>query len=86
MITNIFHLRPDLIGINIENVKNEFVICVAFKYGTKWSAKTLSGISGDLNDITLLDKVILIGQNLDKKTANEIFTSANMLGLDYSSK
>lgn len=86
MVTNILYQRPDFIGINIEKTNNEFVICVAFKSGAKWMAKTLGGLSGDLCDATLFDKVISIGQDLDEKTASKIFTTATDLGLDYSVK
>jgi hypothetical protein len=86
MITNILHERPEFIGINIEKDKECFNVCVAFKSGKKWMAKTLAGISGDLNDLLLFDKAISIGQNLDKKTASEIFTTATGLGLEFSDK
>jgi hypothetical protein len=86
MITNILYQKPEFIGINIEKINNEFVVCVAFKSEDKWMAKTLSGISGDLIDVKLFDKVISIGYDLDKKTASEIFTKATELGLEYSSK
>ena len=46
----------------------------------------MGGISGDLCDSELIDKVVSIGQYLDEKTASEIFSKAANLGLKYSSK
>jgi len=86
MITNILYQKPDFLGINIERISNGFVVCVAFKLGNKWTAKTLGGISGDFCDATLFDKVISIGQNLDEKTASEIFSKVKELGIEYSLK
>lgn len=86
MITNAFHHRPDLIGVNIEKVDNQFSICIAFKDGDKWKAKTLSGLSGDFDNLKLIDSVISSGQGLDVKTASSMFTQATKLNLEYSNK
>ena len=87
MITNTFHKKSNLIGINIEKTSDgSFIISLAYKEKNEWKAKTLSGVSGDLCDSKLIDKVISIGQNLDEKTASEIFSKAMDLGLMYSSK
>jgi len=84
MITNLFYQKSEVIGLNFERVKGGFVVCVAFKSGSKWKAKSLSGISGDLDDNELIDKVISTGQSLDETTASMIFSKAKELGLEYS--
>jgi hypothetical protein len=85
MITNILHQNSDLLGINIERIGNEFVFCVAFNSGNKWTAKTL-GISGDISDKFLFEEVISKGQSLQKETALEIFPKISELGLNYSTE
>jgi hypothetical protein len=84
MITNILHTRPEFIGINIEKVNDEFVVCVAFKDKGKWKAKTMGGISGDIGDVTIFDNAVAHGQDLDKETASAIFQKAIKLELEYS--
>ncbi|MBS1979210.1 MAG: hypothetical protein JST46_17695 [Bacteroidetes bacterium] len=75
MMTNLFHSNPDLIGITIERMEDGgFVICSAYKVSNKWTAKTLGGISGDLDDKKLLDQVIQRGYSLDKENALKIFS------------
>jgi hypothetical protein len=75
MITNLFHSNSDLIGINFERLEDgRFVVCVAFKINNKWTAKSLGGIYGDMDDKKLIDHVIQMGQSLDKETASNFFT------------
>jgi len=76
MITNIFNLNKDLLGINVERIQdNTFIFCVAFKENNNWKAKFLNGISGDLSDEKLINKIIKIGYLLDKDQAIKIFSS-----------
>lgn len=84
MITNSFHKNNNLIGINIEKTDgNSFVICVAYKINEKWKSKTISGISGDWDNETLINQVIAQGQSMDRKTAMLIFSNASLNSADY---
>lgn len=85
MITNTFHKDNNLIGLNIERDLNSFTMCIAyFINDKKWTAKTLSGIYGDLNDEDLIKKIMTNGQFLDKKTAISIFANVAQQEIEYS--
>lgn len=80
MITSIFHKHLDLLGLNIQrNTDNSFVVSVAYRTGNNWKAKTLSGISGDFDNETLVEQAMKNGNSLDKQTAIKIFSNI----LDY---
>ena len=84
MFTNFFNHNSEYIGINIERVNNEFIVCLAFKTNGKWKVKTLGGLSGDLCDEKLCKKVIEDGAELDESEACKIFSNAKSLELEYS--
>lgn len=74
MITSSFHKITNLIGINVEKtVNNQFIVTVAFIKNGLWNAKTLGGISGDIDNELLIKKVIEKGETLDRKSAELIF-------------
>ncbi|WP_179320915.1 hypothetical protein [Winogradskyella helgolandensis] len=77
MITNSFNRNNNLIGINIEKTKsNTFIISIAYKENDYWKAKTLGGFSGDIDNDSLLKKVIEKGNSLDSSTAISIFSNS----------
>ena len=86
MFTNIFNQNLNYIGINIERVEKEFIVCLAYITNGKWKAKTLSGISGDLCGEKLCMKIIEDGIDLDEHEACKIFSNAGSLELEYFSK
>ncbi|HLK27268.1 MAG TPA: hypothetical protein VKT28_01710 [Puia sp.] len=86
MITSLFNSEPKVIGVNIEKVydTNGIVICVAFRVDENyWSAKTLSGISGDIADEVLLKYVEANGLNMSEIEASNIFYNAKLSNLKY---
>ncbi len=85
MLTSIFHHNSEYIGINIERVDKEFIVCLAYITNAKWNAKTLSGISRDLSGEKLCKKIIEDGFDLDEQEANKIFSNTVRLKLEYSS-
>lgn len=84
MFTNFFNHNSEYIGINIERVDKEFIVCLAFKTNGKWKVKTLGGLSGDLCDEKICKKVIEDGTDLDEEQARKIFSNAGILELKYS--
>ena len=77
MITNTFHKHNTLIGINIErNIENNFIISIAYKENNQWSAKTLSGFSGDLDNEKIVEQVLDNGSPLHKDDAELMFSNA----------
>ena len=79
MITNSFHKNINIIGINIEKTMgNVFIISIAYKDNGRWSVKTLSGFSGDIDNDLLFKKVIDNGNYLDKESAELMFSNAKI--------
>ena len=79
MITNSFHKNINIIGINIEKTKeNNFMISIAYKENSSWTAKTLGGFSGDIDNELLFKKVIDKGNYLDKESAELMFSNAKI--------
>ncbi|MFY7988001.1 MAG: hypothetical protein ACOVNP_03900 [Flavobacterium sp.] len=85
MITNIFHYNSEYIGFNIERIKTEFIITVAFKIHDKWKARSLSGIFGDLRDAKIFERVVIDGIDIDESDACKIFSNVGSLELEYTS-
>jgi hypothetical protein len=79
MITNIFHKKRDLIGINIERRNDEsFIVSVAYTAKNKTQVKTLSGVSGDIDDEKLIDEVLKRGHSMDKITDSTMFSNSSL--------
>ncbi len=85
MFTNFFNHNSEIIGINIERVDKEFIVCLAYITNDKWISKTLSGISGDLCEEKLFKKILEDGIELDEHEARKIFSNTVRLKLEYSS-
>lgn len=78
MITNTFNKISDLIGFNIEKSPDgSFIISIAYVEKNVWKAKTLSGISGDFDNETLIKQVNKKGYLLEKVVASAMFSSAS---------
>lgn len=84
MLFQELYKNPDFIGINIERNGSEFVVCVAYRIdNNNWAAKTMSGVSGTYSDEYIFKIVVERGSELDENTANQIFSQASILGLEY---
>lgn len=68
----------------MKRVNKEFFVCLAFKTNGKWKVKTLGGLSGDLCDEKLFERVIEDGIDFDESEACKIFSNAGSLKLEYS--
>ena len=74
MITNLFKRDLTLLALNIERHESSFNLSIAFKTSdASWTAMTLGGISGDLDEDLLIHKIRTEGYGLDKKQAEFIF-------------
>jgi len=85
MLFQELYKNPDLIGINIERNGSEFVVSVAYQVKNKWVAKTMSGFSGSFTNEFIYTTVVNRGQFLDETIANQIFSLAAKLDLEYES-
>ncbi len=83
MLFQELYKNPDFLGINIERNGSDFVVCVAYRIDIKWGAKTMSGLSGSYSDEYIFKIVVERGSKLDENTANQIFSQASILGLEY---
>ena len=80
MITNIFHTHPDILGIQMERsrVNNSFEMHIALVIEKdKWVCKKMAGISGDIEDNTLVGNVIKNGVPLSEEEAIMYFVHPN---------
>jgi hypothetical protein len=84
MMTTTFHRNSNLLGINIEkNNDNSFIVCIAYSEESNWKAKTISGVSGNLNDDKLVQRIISSGHSIDKETAICMFSRISEIYNDY---